>query len=95
MATSSLNTPASVARLGQGARARGQGSPHSELLQGCLVFRPIVTDLLSYFLGFLLLLLLFFPTLMPFLRSPSICTDDDVIIPVFFKDTVCNKERPK
>lgn len=83
-----------MARLGQGARARGQGSPRSELLQGCLVFRPIVTDLLSYFLGFLLLLL-FFPTLMPFLRSPSIWTDDNVIIPVFFKDTVCNKERPK
>ena len=57
MATSSLNTPASVARLGQGARARGQGSPRSELLQGCLVFRPTVTDLLSYFLGLLLLLL--------------------------------------
>ena len=85
VATSSLNTPASVACLGQGACARGQGSPHSGLLQGCLVFRPIVTDLLSYFLLVCCCCCLFvFSILTPFLRSPSIWTDDNVIIPVFF-----------
>ena len=88
--TPSLNTPASVVRSAREPVTEARTAHAQGFCKAVLYLDPLW---LTYFPTSSWVF--FFPNLMPFLQSLSIWTDDNVIILIFFKDTVCNKERPK